>query len=216
VLAYLLGMQVAVQVASPYFTPYMLGPLALPYARFTALVAISFVARIAVLPWLGRVARSRGAGWLLRRGAVAIVPLPPLWLVSDSFAWLLALQAFAGVAWAAVELATLLAFFEGLDAEERASVLTAYNLASAVAIAAGALVGAAIFHALGGSQAGFAAIFGASAALRLLTLPLLLRVRAAGPPPTGVSLRTDALRPSLGAIQRPILPSLPDADDEPR
>src|SRR5262249_56453360 len=89
--------------------------------------------------------------------------------------------------------------------EERASVLTAYNLASALAIAAGALLGAAIFRALGGSQAGFAAIFGVSAALRLLTLPLLVRLRAPGPPAAGAPRGAPARRPPPRESARPVL-----------
>jgi MFS family permease len=206
VLLYLLGMQVAVQISAPYFTPFMLGPLALPYASFTALLATSFGARILVLPWLGRLARARGAGWMLRAGALAIVPLPPLWLVSDSFAYLIALQTCAGIAWGALELATLLAFFEALEPEERTSVLTLYNLANAVALAAGALLGAALFRGMGGGFEGFAAIFAVSALGRLLTLPLLVRVGGSGRAPAGLELPTIAVRPSIGAVQRPVLP----------
>jgi MFS family permease len=215
VLIYLLGMQVAVQIAAPYFTPFMLGPLGLPYWGFTALVAASFASRIAVLPWLGRLARARGAGWVLRRGALAIVPLPPLWLLSDSFPYLMLLQAYSGVAWAALELATLLAFFEGLDAKERTSVLTAYNLASAVALALGALLGAAIFQSVGGGYAGFASIFVISSLGRMLTLPLLVRVRGEGRPRDVMLLRTEALRPSIGAVQRPLLPAADDDAERP-
>lgn len=215
VLIYLLGMQVAVQIAAPYFTPFMLGPLGLPYAGFTALVAASFAARIAVLPWLGRLARARGAVWMLRRGALAIVPLPPLWLLSDSFAYLLLLQVFSGVAWATLELATLLAFFEGLEAEERTSVLTAYNLASAVALALGALLGAAIFQSVGRGPTGFASLFVISSLGRALTLPLLVRLRGGSRPREVMLLRTEALRPSIGAVQRPLLPASEDGADRP-
>ncbi len=213
VLVYLLAMQVVVQISAPYFTPFMLGPLALPYSHFTALIAMSFVARIAVLPWLGRLARARGAGWMLRLGAVAIVPLPPLWLVSDSFPYLLALQACAGIAWGTLELATLLAFFEGLEPEERTSVLTVYNLGSAVALATGALLGAALFRGMGGGHAGFATLFVVSSLGRVLTLPLLARVGGGGRAPEDMDLPTVAVRPSIGAVQRPVLPELDEAQE---
>jgi len=152
---------------------------------------------------------------VLRAGAVAIVPLPPLWLVSDSFGYLLALQACAGVAWGAVELATLLAFFEGLAPEERTSVLTVYNLASAGALAMGALAGAALFRATGGGYDAFAVLFVVSALGRVLTLPLLVRVRGSGRPPEDLELPTVAVRPSIGAVQRPVLPGPEGADDDP-
>ena len=53
VLAYLVAAQGVTYIAAPYFTPYMLGPLALSYAEFMTLTASSFLARMAVLLGLG-------------------------------------------------------------------------------------------------------------------------------------------------------------------
>lgn len=207
VLVYLLGMQVAVNVAAPFFTPYMLGPLELSYARFMTLTATAFLARVAVLPFLGRVAQRRGTRLLLWWGAVGIVPLPALWLVSHDFLYLLGLQLFAGSAWAALELATLLSFFEGIDQADRASVLSAFNLGNAAAIAAGALVGGWLFMELDGSAVGYAWLFAISAAGRLGMLAVLRGTHPADRL-AGVHLRTLAVRPSAGAVQRPILASV--------
>jgi MFS family permease len=151
VLAYLLGMQAAVNVAAPFFTPYMLGPLALSYVEFMSLTAAAFLARVLVLPFLGRIAQRRGTRAILWWGAMGIVPLPVLWLVSHDFAYLLALQIFAGSAWDALELATLLSFFEGIKV-----------------------------------------LRGTQPATRLFAM----------------RLRTLAVRPSAGAIERPILASV--------
>ena len=142
-------MQLAAHIAAPYFTPYMLGPLGLGYERFTALIAASFLARIAILPALGRLAQHRGSRFILIAGAIGIVPLPRLWLVSRDFAYLLALQLVSGCAWAAVEYASLLSFFEGIDERERASVLSFFNLANAAALTAGSLLGGALLRGLG-------------------------------------------------------------------
>ena len=140
-LAYLLAMQLAAHIAAPFFTPYMLGPLELDYQRFTALIASSFLARIAILPVLGRLAQQRGSRFVLVAGAIGIIPLPALWLVSDQFAYLLALQLVSGCAWAAVEYASLLSFFEGIDERDRASVLSLFNLANAAALTGGSVIG---------------------------------------------------------------------------
>jgi MFS family permease len=139
---------------------------------------------------------------------VGIVPLPVLWLVSHDFTYLLALQLFAGVAWGAIELATTLSFFEGIRESDRASVLAAFNLANAVAIAIGALVGAQLFTWLDGSAGGYAWLFAISSAGRLLTLAFLRRTPAAAHVPAGLRLRTLAVRPSGVAVQRPILASV--------
>jgi MFS family permease len=212
-LAYLLVMQATVNLAAPYFTPFMLGPLGLSYGGFMVLTAAAFAARVAVLPALGRVVERRGARALMGFGAAGIVPLPALWLVSHDFAYLLALQGLAGFAWAAVELATLLSFFEGISDRARASVLTVYNLLSALAVAAGAAVGASLLGWLGGSGAAYGILFAVSSAARLLALPLLKHSAMAGPEHVDLQLRTLAVRPSAGAVQRPVLPTLPEAPD---
>jgi hypothetical protein len=208
VLAYLLGMKAATHIAAPYFTPYMLGPLDLSYGGFMTLVAASFASRAAVLPLLGHLAERRGTRSVLWLGGTGIVPLPVLWLVSHDFTYLFVLQLFAGVSWAAVELATTLLFFEGIGESDRASVLSAFNLANAAAIAIGALAGAQLFTWLDGSATVYAWVFAISSAGRLLTLALLRRTPAAARVPEGLRLRTLAVRPSGVAVQRPIIASL--------
>jgi len=207
VLAYLLGIQAAVNVAAPFFTPYMLGPLALSYTQYMTLTAASFLARVLVLPVLGRVAERRGTRAILWWGALGIVPLPLLWLVSDDFAYLLGLQIFAGTAWAALELATLLSLFERIPEGERASVLTAFNLGVAVATALGALAGSQLVVLFDGTLESYLWIFGVSSAGRLAML-LVLRGTIPARGLLGMRLRTLAVRPSAGAIERPILASV--------
>lgn len=209
VLAYLLGMQIAVNVAAPYFTPYMLGPLALSYTEFMVLTAAAFLARVLVLPVIGRLGERRGVRAVLWCGALGIVPLPVLWLVSNDFAWLLLVQIAAGSAWAALELATLLSFFEGIPDHERTSVLSAFNLANAVAIGLGALIGSAVFLAADGALVAYAWLFAISSSGRLLMLAVLRGSRAARRG-AHMELRSLAVRPSLGAIERPILASAED------
>jgi hypothetical protein len=170
VLAYLLTMSATVNVAAPYFTPYMFGPLALSYAQFMTLIATALVARIAILPYFAALAERRGTRALLRWGALAIVPLPVLWLVSDHFLYLVALQAFAGTAWAALEFATMLSFFEGIEDRDRARVLSAFNLANASAVAIGALIGSQIFSFMERTPEAYAVLFAVSVAGRLTAL----------------------------------------------
>jgi len=214
VLAYLLAMQIAVHVAAPYFTPYMLGPLDLSYGRFTALLSAAFVARIAVLPLLGRMAESRGTRFLLWWGAVGIVPLPVLWLVSHDFLYLLVLQLASGTAWAALEFAMTLSFFEGIEQRDRTSVLTVFNVANAVAIALGGAIGGQLFLHLGGSPAGYAWLFAISSTARIATLVVLRGVPGAHRI-RRFSFRTLAVRPSAGAVERPILASEEDDERQP-
>lgn len=208
-LAYLLAFQLSVWMAAPFFTPYMLGPLELDYREFALLTGTAFLARILALPFLGRLARARGTLRVLWLGSMGIVPLPLLWLVSDAFPWLLALQLGSGFAWGAFELSALLSFFEHIPERARTSILSAYNLANAAAIAGGSALGVLIFEYADLDAAVYPLLFCVSSGARLLSLGLLRGVAdvhpaSATPPP----LRTLGLRPSAGALQRPILAGL--------
>ncbi len=178
----MVAMQAGLFVALPFFTPWVLGTLRFSYGRYTALVAALFLARMAVLPLLARVADARGPRFLLVAAGAGFVPVTLLWFATDAFLPLLLVQVFAGAVTAAWELATLMLFFDTMPREERLGVFTWFNLANAAALVAGSLAGGAILGGLGGGPGAYGAIFLASAGLRLLCLPLLLRVPDPGRP----------------------------------
>jgi MFS family permease len=126
--AYLLLLQAAAQLAGPYFTPFMLGQLQLSYSAYMTVLATSFLAKSLALPLLGRIASRIGAMRLLWIGGLAIAPLPALWVISHSVPYLLFLQILGGLAWGAHELAMFLLFFETIPEGERTGVLTTFNL----------------------------------------------------------------------------------------
>jgi MFS family permease len=204
-LRHLLAMQLAVHVAAPYFTPYMLSHLGLSYGAFTLLTAAAFVSRVFALPLLGRAAQRFGTRPLLWSGAAGIAVLPPLWLISDELLWLLAVQLVSGVVWASFELSALLSFFEGIDRRERTSTLTLYNFTNAAAIGIGSLLGGAFFRFLPEGGAVYLWLFVVSSAARALALRMLWPIGTLRVPPVHVVLRTLAIRPSEGALQRPIV-----------
>jgi hypothetical protein len=70
-----------------------------------------------------------------------------------------------------------------------------------------------VFDALGGGRTAYAALFAISAAGRAVALLLLRGVRDVSVPAAPLELRTVAVRPNAGALQRPILPTA-QADDE--
>jgi MFS family permease len=187
----------------------MLGPLDLSYGVFASFTAAAFLARIFALPALGRLGHRVGPTRVMWLGAVGVVPLPALWLISDSVPYLLTLQLVSGTVWAAFELAVLLSFFESLEARERTSVLTLFNLASALAVVAGSLLGGALFSAFEG-RASYVAVFAASSAARALSLALLRGVPSSWVPEVRVALRPLAVRPSAGVVARPVVASVPD------
>lgn len=184
-LLYLLSVQFTVQVAQPYFVPYMLEGLGFSYPQMMSLLAAAVLAKFVCLPMFGHFAERRGVRALLFLGGAMIVPAAALWLVTQRFELLLFAQFFTGAALGAYELASFLAFFEAIEPRERTSVLTTYNAANSTAIFAGSLVGGLLLAALGADARAFLWVFAASSVLRLATLPLLGRLRTLARPVVG-------------------------------
>jgi MFS family permease len=176
---YLLAMYMAVQIAQPFVTSYLLDELRLPYATFAALLGVPFLARILALPWLGRVAQRLGARRLMWIGAAAFVPAGAMWAASTNVAWLVVVQAMTGLAFAAFELANLLLWFETIRPEERTSMLTTYQFWYATAVVTGSVVGSVILARLGEGRSAFVVLFLVSAGARLVAAALFARTRHA-------------------------------------
>ena len=203
-ITYLLGMQAAVFVAGPFFSAWMLKYLQMTYVEFMVLIAASFAAKAAVLPRLGAVAQNWGAGRLLWLGAIGIVPLPGMWLVSNNLGWLLFVQILGGVAWAAHELAMLLLFFDSIPREERTRVLSVYNFANAAAMCIGTAVGAVALRYFGEHPETYLLLFAASSAARMLPLVQLVSLPKRVAVSMPLALRILAVRPSAGSFERPV------------
>jgi MFS family permease len=209
-LLYMLAVQGAVQISGPYFVPYMLGELELNYLHYLVLIGTSFLTKMLVLPFVGRIVHRFGPRAVLIAAGIGIIPLSALWVISDSFVFLLSTQVLSGGIWAVYELTTFLLFFEHIDEKERTSVLTTYNLAHAIMTVIGAVIGAVILKAMAEGHAGYMVLFALSGGLRLLAIPLLLRVGRIPVRHYAISTRSLGVRPNSGSIDVPIVTSLED------
>ena len=210
-LIYLVMVQGCVQISGPFFTPFMLKKLEMSYIVFTLLVAVAFTAKIVSLAAWGKVAKNRGAAWLLTFGAFAIVPLSSLWTVSQSLPWLIFIQAINGCMWAAYELGFLLLFFEALPQSQRVKMLTYYNFANTASWCLGATIGAFVLSAFDASTQGYHSLFYLSSLGRCAALVYLLAHRpVVVAKVTSIGLRVLGLRPNGASLESPILASIPE------
>ena len=176
ILIYLVLMQAAVQFAGPFFTPFMIGQLGFGYGAFVTILTASFVTKFLMLSVWGRFARKYGIQKLLVISGIAITPLSAAWLISQNFCWLIFVQILSGIAWAAYELAFVLIFLSCIPDSHRVGLTSIFNFMSSTAWCVGALLGAGLLHGLGESTTAYFAVFVVSAILRLLCLPILLRL----------------------------------------
>lgn len=212
---YLFAVQVAVQIAGPYFSPFMLAHLEMSYAQYMLLVALGLVGKVLSLPLLGKLAHQWGPRALMWIGGAAITPLSGMWLalhwVEQPMVYLAVVQLVGGVAWAAYELAFFLMFFETIPRHERVSVLTLYNFGNALATVTGACIGAVALAMLGETSDSYLLLFGLSSICRVLALVFLARVPRMHIEVVVPAMRILSLSPSEDAgLDRPVLPSIPD------
>jgi len=176
-IACLLGVFFARQLAEPYWHPYVKEQLGNTYDRYVLLLATGFLGKMLALPVLQRVVRRIGPLRLLRAGAVALVPVSGLWVVSESLAWLVVAQVMAGAALACWELASFLMLYEAIAPEERTSVISKHTFVQYLAGTGGSLVGGAALAALGKDAQAYVWLFLGTMVVRLGMLALVSRVR---------------------------------------
>jgi len=211
-LGYLIAALAAAAISGPFITPYLLDELRIGYAGYSVFTATVVVIKIAALPVIGRIIQRIGVRRVMTVCALAIVPIPLLYLISDAFAWLIVIQVIAGVAWGGFELGLLMALFDGEDDAERTTMQVAFSALQAIGTAGASLVGGGLLGALGSDHAAYLWVFAVSAGARLLAALLLVRelprVIARLPITMVARAWTLAIRPWGVSIVRPIVDGL--------
>lgn len=212
---YVLCVQLAAQVAGPFYTPFMLKEAGFSYFTYMSLLAVALLGRVIALPLVGKLAKRYGVHVTLRIGGVGIVFATLLWAVSQSVPYLMVAQLAAGAVWACYELSVFLIFFDAIPAHERTSMLSWYNFLHAAATMGGALIGGWLLEHLGHDHGAYLSLFVVSSALRATTVLLLWRLGQVSAAVVPIATRSLAVRPSVGALERPITSSLDEEDAPP-
>lgn len=134
-------MTLAVNIANPFFAAFMKDEVHLSYAQIMVISVAHILTKALVQKRCAEIGREYGAWTLLVFGGVLLVPISGLWLLMGSFWGLLGAQILAGVAWAAWELATLLLLLEVLPEHERTSLWSMFSLTNALMAVAGSTLG---------------------------------------------------------------------------
>jgi MFS family permease len=139
---YFVLMNMAVAIASPFFTVYMLRDLQFSYLQFMANTGVSVVVQFLTLGTWGRIADIYGNRLILIVSSMSIPFVAALWIVSNDFWYLLLAQCVAGLSWGGFSLSAANILFELLPRTQRVAYLAFHNVITAAAVFAGAMLGA--------------------------------------------------------------------------
>lgn len=139
VVLYLGLMSFSIAISSAYYTPYVLQSLKFSYMKFVILFSFPFIIRMLFAKRVGKIIDKYGPKKVLRISSFFIVLNPLLWLVNNSFEWLLFTQIYSGFAFGAYEIAALSFFVNGTNSNNRISLFSYYNFLNGLLILLGAL-----------------------------------------------------------------------------
>ncbi len=214
-IGYSFFLQIMVNIAAPYFNPYMLKVLNLNYVTYTFLMGTTFLSRIVLFPVITRFAEKYGPYRLLTFGTLLLSSTPLFWHLYDDLRILFALQIISGIGWGLQDLGLLLTVFDRYDRKTRSRVLTLLNVYNSIGMLIGAVVGSLLLKADGLSKDAYHVVFIISCVGRLasfLILPFLYQeVRQRR---WVIFTRIVGLRPMSGGILRPILHIAKDRETE--
>ncbi len=134
-------MNLAVAIASPFFTLYMLRDLKFSYLEFTAASAFYVLMQFAALKLWGRLSDVFGNLRVVQITSVVFPFLPVLWVLFPHFWAILVIQLIGGIAWAGFGLAAGNFLYDVVPPEKRAAYSAVHQTISNTAVFGGALIG---------------------------------------------------------------------------
>ncbi len=206
---FMAAMSFAVNIASPFFSVYMLVDMKLSYAWYAALIVIESLVIIASQPYWGRLCDRYGDRRVMIITGILICFVPFFWLFVSSPYHIIIANVLSGFAWAGFGIATFNFMLAASPAGKRAEFTANYSFFTGLAVVAGALAGGLMAWLAQDSVilffAGLQVVFFASFLLRLASLvfvPFLResRVKEDKEPMNEIFWRTVAVNPIRGIV----------------
>ena len=138
---YIVLFKFATYIASPFFAVYMLKNLGFTYLQFTVIIASELIASFAAMGIWGKLIDNRGTKFVLYIAGILTPLIPLLWLLSKNFYYLIAVEAFSGIAWAGFNLSSSNFIFDAVKPENRIRCISYYKFFEGIAIVLGAAFG---------------------------------------------------------------------------
>jgi MFS family permease len=134
-------MQGATAICSPFFSLHMLRNLEFSYLQYTAGSATTILAQFLALNAWGKISDQFGNRLIFATTGFIIPFLPALWTLSDSFWYLLVLQALGGLSWAGFSLSAGNFIYDLLPDRRIAPYMAVHNVLMNAGVFCGAMLG---------------------------------------------------------------------------
>jgi MFS family permease len=138
---YIALVSLATNIASPFFSVYMLRDLNFNYVTFTVVVSAVSVASLGFLTFWGRRADLAGNIKVVKVTSFLVPLVPLLWLVSKNVYYLIFAQIVSGFAWSGFNLAGVNYVYDASEAQNRTKHIAVFNAITCLATFLGALIG---------------------------------------------------------------------------
>ncbi|MCM8801203.1 MAG: MFS transporter [Candidatus Omnitrophica bacterium] len=135
------GLNFCVNLASPFFSVFMLKDLRFSYITYTALVISVSIAHIFTINRWGIIADKLGNIKILRFTSFLIAGIPLVWLINQNPFYLIFVQFFSGFAWAGFNLCATNFIYDAVTPPKRTRCIAYFNVFSGIASCLGALLG---------------------------------------------------------------------------
>jgi MFS family permease len=128
-------------LASPFFTVYMLRDLNFSYMTFTIVISFASISSLVFLTFWGRRADLAGNIRVIRVASCILPFIPLLWLVSYNVYYLIFAEIISGFAWSGFSLASVNFVYDASEAQNRTKHIAVFNTITCLAVFLGALIG---------------------------------------------------------------------------
>jgi MFS family permease len=133
-----------VNVASPFFSVYMLRDLKLNYLNYVIVVSLPTLGMLIFMPFWGRLIDRVGTVKIMKVSALFVPIMPFMWLLGTSVPYLCLIQMIGGFSWAGFNLAISLFLYYAAPLENRTRYIALYNALMFGGVAIGSLLGGVI------------------------------------------------------------------------
>jgi MFS family permease len=140
----------AVNIASPFFTVYMLSVMGVGYEWYAIVVATEVLVRIFMQRYWGKLSDRFGDRTIMTICNILIVFYPFFWLFAAAPFHLILISVFAGIAWSGFDLTTFNYLLDVTPPEDRPSYISNYKMIVGSALFLGPLVGGYLSQYLSG------------------------------------------------------------------